>query len=63
MGNYLESEQKVEKDSWRTKIHNTILNNFIVLARITLCVPGATVKKAGTYTTNLNWTLSDTPAN
>lgn len=34
MGNYLESEQKVEKDSWRTKIHNTILNNFIVLARI-----------------------------
>lgn len=30
---------------------------------ITLCVPGATVKKAGTYTTNLNWTLSDTPTN
>lgn len=30
---------------------------------ITLSVPGATVKKAGTYTTNLNWTLSDTPAN
>lgn len=30
---------------------------------IKLSVPGATAKKTGTYTTNLNWKLSDTPAN
>lgn len=32
--NYLDNEQKAEKDPSRTMIHNTILNNFIVLERI-----------------------------
>lgn len=31
---YLNNKQKSEKDSTRTMIHNTILNNFIVLERI-----------------------------
>jgi len=30
---------------------------------VTLAVPGATTKYAGAYTTDLTWTLSDTPAN
>jgi len=31
---YLDNEQKAEKDTTRTMIHNTVLNNFIVLERI-----------------------------
>lgn len=32
--NYLNNEQKLDKDTSRTMEHNTVLNNFIVLERI-----------------------------
>lgn len=38
-------------------------NDVAEKSPIALSVPGATAKKAGSYTTNLIWTLSDVPGN
>ncbi|WP_219811249.1 WxL domain-containing protein [Bacillus thuringiensis] len=41
----------------------TTASDIATKAPITLTVPGSTTKKADTYTTNLIWTLSNTPGN